>query len=114
MLSLLSRREEFGRLSFLSHAARELSEGDNIREIWTSAVTCADSGIYDKEAVQLLVQFGNSFGRLSKEDFLESCRHYNEIFSERAAMQRKSWEKSREGIVCSGILAGAAVFFIFM
>ena len=114
LLTELSSDIRLCSLEFLKNAAAKMKEGENLRRIWNEAVNASEEFLPDRESLTLLLQLSSAFGRPTRDEFLGLCSRLQNAFSEKAQAERLKWEKSREAMVCSGVLAAAAIFFIFM
>ncbi len=114
LLRELSSDRRLACLEFLEPAVAEMDEGENLKMLWCRGVSACAEALPDRESLSLLLQFSSALGRPSREEFLECCDSLHTAFNEKAHMERQKWEKSREAVVCSGVLAAAAIFFIFM
>ena len=113
-LERLYKKQKHNELTFLGEILCEYKNGDNFKEVWKRSVKNNSSYLADSEVNLLLEAFSEAFGKGTREDFCKSCSDYSVVFRQLFEREEKKREKSRELTVYSGVLAAAAVFFIFI
>ena len=100
-------------LDFPVFLNENFSSGENLKSLWLQAVSYENKSL-SRKARDSLSAFSEEFGKESREGFCSRCLYYGELFEDEARKEKAKWEKNREITVYTGILAAAAVFFIFM
>ena len=106
-------KKNFQGLGFPVYLSENFSSGDNLKSLWLRAVNMENNTI-SRNAKESLSEFSEAFGKESKEGFCSRCLYFADSFSSEYEKEKAKWEKNREITVYTGILAGAALFFIFM
>lgn len=110
----LSGERKYRRLTFIDTVASRYESGQNLREIWDCTVQ-SFCPLYMNSAIKgLLLSFSDVFGRCTREDFIKRCGELSVLAEGLLSASEKRYEKNRSMTVYSGVLAAAAIFFIFI
>lgn len=111
--SLVSRRK-YKRLTFIEKVLSRYDCGENLKEIWYAEAEAFCPFYINAEAKRLLLSFSEVFGRGTRESFINRCGDYSLLARKILSEEERRYEKNRGITVYSGVLAAAAVFFIFI
>lgn len=101
-------------LTFVGSVIANYDCGENLKEIWEQETGNFCPLYISAEMKKLLSSFADVFGRCSREGFVKRCRDFSDIAEGLLASEEKRYEKNRTVTVYSGVLAAAAIFFIFI
>lgn len=101
-------------LTFTENVLFYYESGENLREIWEREIEKFCPFYVRTEIKKLLSSFSEVFGRCTKESFVKRCGDFL-CFAEKLLLsEEKRYEKNCTVTVYSGVLAAAAIFFIFI
>ena len=114
IFSRLSEARKYRYLTFIDTVASRYESGQNLKEVWKCAVQ-SFCPLYMNSAIKdLLLSFSDVFGRCTREDFIKRCGELSVLAEGLLSASEKRYEKNRSMTVYSGVLAAAAIFFIFI
>ncbi len=114
IFSSLSEARKYRYLTFIDTVASRYESGQNLKEVWKSAVQSFCPFFINSEIKTLLFSFSDVFGRCTREGFLKRCGEISSLAGRLLSEEEKRYEKNRSMTVYSGVLAAAAIFFIFI
>lgn len=113
IFTYLSEKEKYRRLTFIKTVLSRYDSGENLKEIWECEVQAFCPFYIKPDLRSLLLSFSDVFGRCPRESFIKKCEAFSSLARKLLSEEEKRYDKNRSMTVYSGVLAAAAVFFIF-